>query len=221
MAALVLDLGRVMAVKEQLQTAVDAGSLAGSLEGVRYVKVRVPDRYKRICGVCCSDIDGSCGCCNCKTYELPDVVVSGTRVKVWDKRGWEHEAECGSCGECCTVYCGKPVVEAQWIEFPGDAEQVAVQTAQANLPADVKSYEGGGGSIDADVHSGSGRGRRDPLAPSVVVKFSGWIKSMLAGSLFKADELDVNTCGQSGTFFYKLSESGRQTKEISPRPEPG
>ncbi len=216
-----LDLGRVMAVKEQLQTAVDAGSLAGSLEGVRYVKVRVPDRYKRTCSICCSDVTGKCRCCNCKKKQLSDYIAVGTRIEVWDKKGWRRMANCGSCGKCCKVYCGKPVVEAQWIEFPGDTEQVAVQTAQANLPADVKSYEGGGGSIDADVHSGSGRGRRDPLAPSVVVKFSGWIKSMLAGSLFKADELDVNTCGQSGTFFYKLSESGRQTKEISPRPEPG
>jgi len=111
-------------------------------------------------------------------------------------------------------------VEAQWIEFPGDAEQVAVQTAKLNLPADVKAPEGGG-SVDADVHSGSDKGKKDPLAPSVVVKFSGWIKSMLAGSLFKADELDVNTCGQSGTFFLKLSSSGRQTDEISPRPQPG
>lgn len=219
MSALVLDLGRVMAVREQLQTAVDAGSLAGSMQGVRYVKVRVPERVKIKCGECCDEF--GCSCCHCETYELPDYIAKGTRKAVWDQGGWQEG--CGSCGECCRIRCGRPVIEDQWIEFTGGTERVALQTAEANLPADVKPQEGGGGYIYPDPHWGAidSREKNDPLAPSVIVKFSGWIKSMLAGGLFGTERIDVNSCGQSGTFFFKLDSKGRQTGTTNRKPQPG
>ncbi|MCL6639401.1 MAG: Tad domain-containing protein [Firmicutes bacterium] len=217
MSALVLDLGRVMAVKEQLQTTVDAGSLAASMHGVRYIKVRVPDRWKRTCGVCCGE-NGKCHCCDCEMTELPDKIVTGTREYVWDKEGWSQEAGCGSCGKCCSVFCGSPVVLDQWVEFSGDVNSVAKQVANLNLPADVRPGEGGGvTSLLSTIHDG----KNDPLSPSVVVRFSGWIKSMLAGGLFGSDRLDLNSCGQSSVFFFKLSGDGQQTDKTNPKPEPG
>lgn len=229
MAAIVIDLGRQMAVKEQVQTAVDAGSLAGSMHGVRYVKVLVPNRWKRECDVCCCGQD-ECSpcCCGCRREELPDAIVEGTRKYVWDQRGWYKEAGCGSCGRCCFVYCGQPQVVEQWVRFPGDTNIVAREVTEINLPQDMSPEEGGGVEyIRPEVHAGvaekqSGYASHyDPLAPSVIVRAKGWIKSLLAGGLFGVNRQDVGACGQSGVFFFKLSERGEQTGRMNPKPQPG
>ncbi|SMB96491.1 Putative Flp pilus-assembly TadE/G-like [Thermanaeromonas toyohensis ToBE] len=226
MAALVLDLGRVMAVKEQLQTSVDAGSLAASMHGIRYVKVLVPDRWKRVCDICCGE--KGCYCCNCQYYRLSDYLAEGRKDYVWDRSGWYRMAGCGSCGRCCRVYCGRPQVVEQWVQFPGDTVAVARQVVELNLPDDMKPPAGGGvSSVAVEVHSGVAEKQSeyathsDPLAPSVVVKAAGWMRSLLAGGLWKVDRLEVQSCGQSGVFFLKLGRSGQQTANLNPRPEPG
>lgn len=79
-AGVVTDFARIYIAREDLQTAVHAGALAGSLQGVRYVQITVRDGY---CDICCSD-DGCSCCCQCN----PSYSVTGTEKYLLDENGW-------------------------------------------------------------------------------------------------------------------------------------
>lgn len=247
-AAIVIDLGRLYVVREQVQTAVDAGSLAASLHGVRYVKVEVPDRVKTegrkdvCCDTCCDttcDDSGNCtkDCydCNCDdccvsnvTTNLGPVYIEGKRTHIWDKEEWYGKAECGSCGDCCRVECGEAKVVEQWIEYPSGTEQEARAVIEANLPPEIKPNQGGRVDKESvEIHAGVAEQQsahathHDPLAPSVISKVEGQIRSLLSNMLWGEKELPVGRCGQSGSFFLKMDEEGRDTGRFNQKPAPG
>lgn len=101
-----VEFGRVMIVREQLQTAADAAGLAAAGSGThRYVTINVitdlgPEK------ICEEDEDGKsyCWCEDCGT--VPPIKIVGNEVDLLDKGGWKQYCvpRCGGCdgsrGDC-------------------------------------------------------------------------------------------------------------------------
>lgn len=101
-----VEFGRVMIVREQLQTAADAAALAAAGSGThRYVTINVitdlgPER------ICEEGDDGKsyCWCQDCGT--VPPIKIVGDEVDLLDKGGWKQFCvpKCGGCdgsrGDC-------------------------------------------------------------------------------------------------------------------------
>ncbi len=184
------DLARWYVAREQNQTAVDAAALAGSLNGKRYVTVKV--RYGHWETECETRRDGTR---HCKKVCVPDppVKLTGPEKELVEKGGWKK-------GTCRDRFLG---IEERWIEYPDNTEAVASAVFQYNAPQLLESSRGGGLKSTEVKAYDSGR-----YAPSVVAKSEGELKTFLL-NLAGVDSLTVYNCGQAGTF-YELISGGRR-----------
>lgn len=87
-----VEFGRIMIVREQLQTAADSAALAGAGSGThRYVKINVvTDRGDYTDPCCTTDDDGDCiGCCSsCGEITIHGIV--GNEKELIDEGGWQE-----------------------------------------------------------------------------------------------------------------------------------
>jgi len=193
----VVDFGRVMILREQLQTAADAAALAAGLSGVqRMVKVDVyTDRGETI--VCDCDDDG----CTCWCEDCGVVVhtVTGLEKDLIDNEGWRAYCEppCSCGGGSCWYE-----IKERWVVYnPSASRQAAESFFAANAP---------GGAVASwitrlNLHAYRG----DPFYPSVTVYARAVIRSIAPG-LMKAfpDTYSTEVCSQGDTF-YKDPRSGK------------
>ena len=93
-----VEFGRIMLVREQLQTAADSAALAGAGSGThRYVKINVvTDRGQKV--VCGKE---DCWCSGCSTIRIRNIV--GDEKTLIDEGDWQNfcvpECDCGG-GDC-------------------------------------------------------------------------------------------------------------------------
>lgn len=111
-----VEVGKVLIVKEQTQTATDAAALAASGTGVKkWVEIEVTTKrgsYRS----CSTKSDGRtrCSCYDCGT--APPVVVQGTEEVLIKQGGWKTFCDpyCGSCSS--SPSCTHKVLD-KWITY--------------------------------------------------------------------------------------------------------
>lgn len=180
------DMARWYVAKEQNQTAVDAAALAGSFSGERYVTIEV--QYAHTEERCSIRADGSERCRTVCVAD-PPVTLSGKEKTLVEDGGWRK-------GTCSDQFLG---IKERWIEFPGDTESITSAVFDYNAPQLLKSSRGGQLENTEVKAYDSGR-----FAPSVVAKSQGKLDTFLL-HLIGIDDLPVNNCGQSGTFYDVIS----------------
>lgn len=179
MAGIGADLARVWVAREDMQAAVDAASLAGARNAVRYVTVSVLPGHLE----CDED---SCYCVS----DPPIVDRSGTERYMIEQGGW---------GDECDDYMG---IRHRWLRYPSDTQEIAEGVLEANWPS-LLTPSAGGSRAGAQVKVYGTEG--DPHYPSVQAKGEGSIKPVLL-KLAGISDLTVKQCGQSSSFYNRVVE---------------
>lgn len=125
---LALDFGRAHLLKAQLQTAVDASSLAGALQVVPMVELEI-DRWRWVSEWCTDPV--SKRPYDCSYWERASPArVSGTEWDLIFQGGWLQAAgsQCWSPYQCDNTY--RKVRE--WVILPPDTRDVAVAAFYMN-----------------------------------------------------------------------------------------
>ncbi|MDF2629916.1 MAG: putative Flp pilus-assembly TadE/G-like [Symbiobacteriaceae bacterium] len=126
-AGLALDFGRAHLLRAQLQTAVDAASLAGALQVVPMVELRV-DRWIWYQRTCNDPVSGKPHDCSYAEPTSPAVIIGAH----WDLvylGGWRNYAG----GQCDWPYqCGTPHIAREWAVLPESTVPVARNTFAHN-----------------------------------------------------------------------------------------
>ncbi|SFH34016.1 Putative Flp pilus-assembly TadE/G-like [Desulfotomaculum arcticum] len=194
-SAIAIDFARRNIAAEKLQTAGDAASLAGAMSATRYVKLEIdPGKYKTTCHrnhksyPCCK----SCG---------DKFTVTGKESELIDQKGYkDYLCNCGG---------GSVKILDRWVEYKGNnAENAAIMFFNLNKPREMNSAQGGQSAInDIKIFSN----RSDPRYPSVLVRSTGKIKTIMMNSLNKLfpgvdfTYLNASKCSQGGSFYYDLN----------------
>lgn len=193
MAGLAVDFTRAWVAGEQLQTAVDAASLAGARHAERYVTVTVWRGHEEWTD-CCNEED----CWPCPYCVQDDVVdLTGQEKYLVDRWGWMNH--------WCDIFMG---IRNRWLVFPPDTESVAAGIFDANWP-DLLSE---GGAERPQVH----RDKNSDYYPSVVVRASGSVETTLLRQM-GMDDLPVRRCGQAGAFYSVIKDGWELGKSAAPR----
>lgn len=127
-AGLALDFGRAHLLRAQLQTAVDAASLAGALQVIPMVSLEV-DRWEE---VAITEYDQYSG----KPYvryvqvQVPAAGAAGTEWDLIRRGGWRHAIawQCRSPYICTDDYR----IVRQWLVLPANTATVARETFHRN-----------------------------------------------------------------------------------------
>jgi hypothetical protein len=120
-AGLALDFGRIHLLRTHLQTAVDAASLAGALQAVPVVDIRVTRRYAT---ECLDPISGEWYEC---WEDTSPVVLTGPWARLVRDRGYRREPAC-----TYPYRCSFDRILRQWWDMPPSAEPVARDTFWQN-----------------------------------------------------------------------------------------
>jgi len=203
-----VELGRVMIIRERTQTAADAASLASALSEVkRMVKVEVTTSNRgRIVRKC--DDNGCRSICK----SIPDSVkiVTGREDDLIENGGWKNYKNPGECGANTSSYR----ILDRWVEYDKPVKTGKGDTAEvffnANYPRGASEAE----IKKIDVYNDPGH----PAYPSVVVYAQAKIKSLfpnLFNNLFRKDpfpdEYTIINCSQASTY-YKDPDSGKMSR---------
>ncbi|HYF78410.1 MAG TPA: pilus assembly protein TadG-related protein [Symbiobacteriaceae bacterium] len=126
-AGLALDFGRAHLLRAQLQTAVDAASLAGALQVVPMVQLRI-DRWEWIHSICRDPVSGRQY--DCSTWETTSpAIVEGPHWDLVYLGGWRNYTG----GQCNWPYqCGTPHIAREWAVLPESTAPVARNTFAQN-----------------------------------------------------------------------------------------
>ena len=140
MAGLALDFGRIHLLRTHLQTAVDAASLAGALQAIPMVDVRV-NRRVWVEETCQDPVSGEWY--DCSHWETADpVVLSGTYRDLIDENGWRRGPHCER-----PYSCRSRTILREWLILPPSTEPVARDTFWLNARWPVS------GSLGPEVRS--------------------------------------------------------------------
>ncbi len=195
--AVVVDFGRYVVVKEKLQIASDAASLAGAKSADRWVRLKIdPGASWEV------DDNGDPYCESCgKPFE-----VVGTEAELLDNEGWMNY--------CCSCGCGGMKILDRWVDYKNggtDAIQAANTVFELNRPYEMDTGQGGSASVTVNPSYLSQTNRSSPLYPSVIVQVQGRIKTVLLNILkivspsAKVDYMDISTCSQGRTYYKDVS----------------
>jgi len=192
--AIVVDFGRFTVVKEKLQTAGDAASLAAAKSVDRMVRIEI-DRgsYRSCCGSrpctpCCVD----CG----------TITVVGREAYLIDAAGWRSY--------CCNCGCGGMEILDRWVNHTGggnDAVTAARIFFDMNTPHEVELSNGGDVFLTVDTTYLSETQRSSPLYPTVFINAQGRIKTLLLGFFdsfapgMNVSEMEMSVCSQGRTYY--------------------
>jgi hypothetical protein len=126
-AGLALDFGRAHLLRAQLQTAVDAASLAGALQVVPMVELHI-DRWVWDDQTCYDPISKKPY--DCSTWERTSpAVVTGPHWDLVYLGGWRNYTG----GQCNWPYqCGTPHIAREWAVLPESTVPVARNTFAQN-----------------------------------------------------------------------------------------
>jgi len=126
-AGLALDFGRAHLLRAQLQTAVDAASLAGALQVVPMVELRI-SRLREVEYTCPDPVTGAPSDC-VRWVRASDVLLEGTELDLLIQNHWRLRA-----GSRCTgsYSCDPPTVEREWLVLPATTVPVAESTFAKN-----------------------------------------------------------------------------------------
>lgn len=148
---LALDFGRAHLLRAQLQTAVDAGALAGALQVEPMVTLEV-DRWLAVEDWCPDPVSGKPY--PCLTWELVNpAAASGSWKDLVTKNGWRRAVaiQCGWPHRCAADF----IVAQEWLVLPPTTERAAREAILLNA-----TWPGGphGATLEAmsvDVHPDS------------------------------------------------------------------
>lgn len=203
-----VELGRVMIIRERTQTAADAAALASALSEVkRKVKVEVTTSSRgRLVRKCNQD--------HCWTVcrSIPDSIKTavGREEPLIENEGWKAYEDPGECGANIVSYR----LLDRWVEYDESTKTGKGDTAEeffnANYPRGASEAE----IKKIDVYNDPGH----PAYPSVVIYAQSKIKSLfpnLFDSLFGKDpfpnEYTITNCAQGNTY-YKDPDSGKMSR---------
>jgi hypothetical protein len=126
-AGLALDFGRAYLLKAQLQTALDAASLAGALQVVPMVELTI-ERWRASEDVCTDPVTQKPY--NCLNWDSASPsVVSGPRWDLIEQGKWRTRAG----AQCTWPYrCGSPRITKEWLILPPTTVPKAQQTFYMN-----------------------------------------------------------------------------------------
>lgn len=126
-AGLALDFGRAHLLRAQLQTAVDAASLAGALQVVPMAELQI-NRLRAVEYTCYDPITGAPS--DCLDWErASDAVVSGTQWDLIHEGNWKVRT-----GASCTwpYRCTDYDISREWLVLPESTVPVAESTFAKN-----------------------------------------------------------------------------------------
>lgn len=125
---LALDFGRAHLLKAQLQTAVDASSLAGALQVIPMVELEI-DRWEWVTAWCTDPVSGHPYDCSYWRSVSP-ARVSGTEWELIYEGRWlaAAGAQCWSPYQCHHTYR----IVREWLVMPADTTEMAIQTFYQN-----------------------------------------------------------------------------------------
>lgn len=127
-AGLALDFGRAHLLRAQLQTAVDASSLAGALQVIPYAELEI-GRWEAVTDICYDPITKKPY--SCRSWErVAPARVSGTEWQLLYQNGWRAAAG----AQCQWPYrCdGNPQIVREWLVLPPSTVAVAENTFYEN-----------------------------------------------------------------------------------------
>lgn len=214
-----VEFGRVLIAREELQTGADAASLAAAYSGAnRYVKVEVVTDLgeRRECDTDCwweCDDQGNCDreCdtdCWCEDCGIVTRTVTGPERDLIDNGGWQDY-----CAEPCDPYrcengsCDYEI-EKRWLKYERrHSESAAEAFVFLNSPSQAET---------AWLTHNSPRvyNEGEKYYPSVTVYAKARVKSLFAG-LFGAfpESYETEVCAQGGTFYKTLSGGRSEVPE--------
>ncbi|HWI64197.1 MAG TPA: Tad domain-containing protein [Symbiobacteriaceae bacterium] len=127
-AGLALDFGRAHLLRAQLQTAVDAASLAGALQVIPMVELTI-DRWEEVVDTCTDPVTKKPY--SCRSWEwAPPAQVSGPQWDLLNLGQWRARAgaQCSSPYRCSSP----PRVTREWLVLPESTVPVARNTFSQN-----------------------------------------------------------------------------------------
>jgi len=196
--AIVVDFGRFTVVKEKLQTASDAASLAAAKSVDRMVRIEIDRGSARSC---C----GSRPCTPC-CVDCGSVTVVGREAYLIDAEGWRSY--------CCSCGCGGMEILDRWVNHTGggnDAADAAKIFFERNIPQEMESINGGEALVTVDTTYLSETQRSSPLYPTVFINAQGRIKTLLLGFFdsfaphMNTSEMEMTVCSQGRTYYRDVS----------------
>jgi len=210
--AAVVDFGRYTVVREKLQTATDAASLAGAKSVDRMVELEITLGQQSVeCssgeGICCAVCRDPAGTGN--TF----ITVRGKEAYLLDSNGWRSYC-CGCAGD--TGECSYRLIN-RWVNYTNsgnDAITAARSYFNLNQPPETEAVNGGSATALIDASYLSETRRSDALYPSIFVRSQAKISTLMLGIFniispgLDASEMDMSTCSQGRTY-YKDPNTGR------------
>jgi hypothetical protein len=199
--AVMVEIGRLMIIKEEIQTATDAAALASAMSELEsWVDITVITTDRSYWSTCCSGSGKKQDCRQC-CKPLPDHYerVVGKEVDLICNKGWEQYIRKGGCGGR-----GYYIINDRWVKYKektgtGDT---ADDFFKANLPQSAKE------SFITEITAYGERGH--PAYPSVIVYVKSKIESLFP-TLLELNEYEMNTCSQGSTF-YEIPGTGKMSK---------
>lgn len=126
-AGLALDFGRAHLLRAQLQTAVDAASLAGALQVIPMAELAI-DRWEAIEDTCTDPVTKKPYSCISWVSTSP-AIVSGTQWDLINRGEWRARAG----AQCAWPYrCGSYTIVREWLVLPESTVPVARNTFGQN-----------------------------------------------------------------------------------------
>lgn len=126
-AGLALDFGRAHLLRAQLQTAVDAASLAGALQVVPMVELHI-NRQRNVSYTCPDPVTGKPSTC-WEWEDASDLSLEGPKWDLITHDNWRAKA--GS--RCNWPYsCDPPTITREWLVLPASTIPVAEATFATN-----------------------------------------------------------------------------------------
>jgi|GEM_PF-5698741 len=139
-AGMALDFGRAHLLRAQLQTAVDAASLAGALQVVPMAELSITrwETYEDWCQDPVTQKPYRC----METRQAPNVTVSGTQWDLLHQNLWRQAAG----GACLWPYnCTTYRLAREWLVLPSDTDDVATAAFYQNA-----RWQGGSSGAQVD-----------------------------------------------------------------------
>lgn len=172
LAGLALDFGRGHLLRAQLQTALDAAVLAGSLQAEPWATITVERRrWYRVRDYCWDPEREEWYHCGYHwEWERADFSLTGTEAALVWRQEWRESRDCQWRYECLGF-----TIDAAWVELPDDAVDVARDVFGRNatwprgrVGAIIRELE-----IGADPNAARVTGRATLAMPTTFLRLAG------------------------------------------------